>query len=96
MVSWKEGSKQVSFIILEKHDLCWTTKESVPFWRPLDFEWGSPDRPFLKQIEKNEKKEVQETAFLKHYFWSIFDAKMRGLKFLKSGFRIILVANYEI
>ena len=37
----------------------------LPYWRPSDLEWGSKNRPFWKQIKKNEKKEVQEAALTK-------------------------------
>ena len=38
------------------------------FLTPSDFEWGSQNQPFLKQIQKNEKKEVQKTALTKTWF----------------------------
>ena len=61
------------------------------FWRhlvdfsaivdPIGFSMGFQNQPFLKKIIiKTNEKDIQETALKKHTFLSIFDAKMRRLK----------------
>ena len=55
-----------------------------------------PKSTSFENIEKNEKKEVQEAALKNMVCWSIFDAKMRSLKSEKRGFRIMTVVNHEI
>jgi hypothetical protein len=65
-------------------------------WRPSDFEGGPKIDHFFKNLKNEKNKRSKKRLWKNMICWSIFDAKMRGLKWYKRGFRIIRVANYKI
>ena len=75
---WNKGASGIVFF--QHFGATWSIL--VPFLTPSDFE-GGPNRPFLKKNNKkweNKKRRSKKRLWKNMICWSIFDAKMRGLK----------------